>query len=273
MGEHWDRAGIELTYQFTQNREDGRSKATECRTDGTDVLIVVGGDGTVSTVGAALLGSRVTMGVVPAGSGNGFARHFGIPLSPPRAVQALAEAEVRQIDVGVVHERPFLVTCSMAWDAAIVRTFERSPVRGIIPYVFAGVYEFIEYQPQPIEVLLDSGERLQFDDPIVFTVANLTQYGGGAVIAPQAEPDDGLLELIVVRQRDIPMLLPNLPKVIRGVFAEVPQITCRRFREMTVRRLHPAPIQVDGELMEAPAELRVSLHTRSLNILAPRSSR
>jgi YegS/Rv2252/BmrU family lipid kinase len=266
---HWETPGITLTYQFCLSRADGTEKARTAVEDGVDLLIVVGGDGTVNSIGSALVGTDVTMGVVPVGSGNGFARHFGIPLAPARAVAALSRAVTTAIDVGYINQRPFLVTSSMAWDATLVRTFERFRVRGILPYVFAGVYEFLEYRPQALTVELDSGEKLAVRDPLVVTVANLTQYGGGAVIAPQAKPDDGQLELVLVKRDDVPFLLANLPRLLGGSVTDIPQFVFRRFRSLVVHRASAAPIQVDGELVESPADVHVELRHRALHVLVP----
>jgi diacylglycerol kinase (ATP) len=269
----WNRPGTELTYQFCKDRPDGVDKARRAAEEQIDWLIVVGGDGTVSTVGASLIGSNTAMGVVPAGSGNGFARHFGIPLSVEKAVAALADAEVQTIDVGAVQDRPFLVTCSMAWDAALAATFNRSPVRGIIPYFFAGAYELLGYEPQPMTVEVDAKEVLRFDDALIFTIANLTQYGGGAVIAPHARPDDELLELVVARRQDVAQLVANIVRLFDGTIESLPQIVFRSFRTLRVIRNHAAPIQVDGELVEAPADVTVRVLPRALRVLVPAPSR
>ncbi|OQX58122.1 MAG: hypothetical protein B5M52_05975, partial [Helicobacteraceae bacterium 4484_230] len=126
---YWERAGVDLSYQFTQSKADGIAKAERAVENGVDIIIVSGGDGTVSTISRILVGTDTVLGVIPTGSGNGFARHFGIPLVTAKAVKALAHGSVRSIDVGLVNGDPFFVTCSMAWDAAIVRTFEKSPLR------------------------------------------------------------------------------------------------------------------------------------------------
>ena len=195
MDRCWDVDGVDLSYQFCQSVQDGIAKTRRAVDGGVDTILVAGGDGTVSTVGRVLVGSPVSLGVIPVGSWNGFARHFGIPLSPGKAVEALAHARTARSDVGVANGIPFLVTCSMAWDAAIVKSFEKLPVRGILPYVLAGVTEFLEHKAQAFEVELDAREPLSFPDPMVFTVANLTQYGGGARIAPHARADDGCAQM------------------------------------------------------------------------------
>lgn len=268
---YWEKAGIPLTYQFSQGFEDSVEKARRAAAEGVELLIVVGGDGTFSSIGTAVLGTDTAVGIIPAGSGNGLARHFGIPLAPEAAVKTLADGVLTDIDVGLINERPFFVTCSMAWDAALVEAFDRSPVRGIIPYIFAGAYQFFDYKPQRMRLELDSGERLILPDPMVCTVANLTQYGGGAVIAPQARPDDGLLELIVARRRDMPLFLANIGRFLSGKVTSIPKVISRRFHTLAVIREKAAPIQVDGELHNAPARIEIRVQSRALKLLIPRS--
>lgn len=268
---HWEAlAGVDLKYQFTQGVADGERKARLCVADGIDTVIVVGGDGTLSTIGRILVDTGVAMGVVPVGSGNGFARHFGISLSPEKAIAQLATAERRSIDVGHVNGRPFFVTCSMAWDASIVGGFERLPVRGILPYVFAGVEEFFEYRPQAMDVRLDDEEALHFSNALVFTVANLTQFGGGARIAPHARPDDGRLELVVALRQDIAKLVTNITRLFDGSLSKLPEVVFRSFRSMQVRREEATPIQVDGELVECERDIEVTVSRAGLHVLVPR---
>jgi len=267
---HWDLPGVLLFYQFCQSAEDGSAKARCAVQEGVDTVLVSGGDGTVNTIGRELIGTGVALGVIPSGSGNGFARHFGIPLAPYRAVRVLADAEVQTIDVGVADDHPFFVTCSMAWDASIVEAFERLPVRGILPYVFAGFQEFFEYNPQPIDVELDGSEKMTFRDALVFTIANLTQYGGGARIAPDARSDDGRLELVVALRQDVPKLVANIGRLFDGTLNRIPEVVSRRFVTMTANRARPAPIQIDGELVSAPGEVKFGVIPGGLRVLVPR---
>jgi YegS/Rv2252/BmrU family lipid kinase len=266
----WDNDDTDLSYQFCRNAGDGIAKARRAIERGCDVLVVCGGDGTVSTVGRALLGTDVALAVIPTGSGNGLARHFEIPLSPDKAAKALACGTVKAIDVGLVNGRLFLVTCSMAWDAALVRSFEKYRVRGILPYVFAGVQELIGYRPQDVEVTLDGGMPFVVEKPLVFTVANLTQYGGGARIAPHAEPDDGKLELVVVRRQDAAAVVAQAARFFDGTLDRIPEVMTRRFASMRVRRPKPSPVQMDGELVETGRDVEVTVRPMALKLLVPR---
>ena len=266
---YWDVPGIDLSYQFTTSAEDGVSKAERAVGNNVDTILVVGGDGTISTVGRVLVGTDVSLGVIPRGSGNGFARHCGIPMGLNEAVKSLATAKVRSIDVGVVNKQYFFVTCSMAWDAAFVKSFEKSPMRGILPYIFAGVHEFLQYKAQDISVNINSDPGETFRNPMVFTIANMTQFGGGAKIAPHAEADDGLLELVVVLQQDVALVIAQINKLFNGSLNRIPAVQTRQFRTMKIYRSNPTPIQVDGELSDAPEEINIGIIPAALKVLFP----
>ena len=269
---HWEGDRAEVYYQFSNSKADGEGKARRAADEGFDCVIVAGGDGTVNSIGRVLAGTPVALGVIPTGSGNGFARHFGIPLDAGEAVAALATAEAVAIDVGRVNDQPFFVTCGMAWDAAIVRTFERYPIRGIVPYILAGVQEFFEYAPQDIEARIDGAPPVRYAKPIVFTVANLTQYGGGARIAPSADPRDGMLELVIGLKRDAASLITNLVRLFDGTIDRIGALRTIPFRTLEIRRRTATAIQLDGELVEAPAAFTVTVDPAALRVLVPAGS-
>ena len=269
----WQGDDIDLYYQMSNSVADGQAKVRRALERGVDTILVAGGDGMVNTIGAQLIGSEVSFGVLPTGSGNGFARHFDIPLQPARAAVALRSATPQWIDVGEANGRPFFVTCGMAADASLMRHFEKSPVRGIAPYIFAAAYEIFEYTPQSFVVSLDGGPEESFDDVLAFTVANLTQFGGGAQIAPQACADDGLLEMVVVRRQDAAGLAMAIPSLFNGTLDRAPGVTMRRFQTMDVVRPQPGVIQVDGEVLDAPARIEVRVRRRALRVLVPDSAR
>lgn len=268
---HWGGSRAEVTYQFSTDVADGRRKTERAVREGVDTILVAGGDGMVNSIGSVLVGTTVALGVIPTGSGNGFARHFAIPLEIPAAIRALADARRKAIDVGFANGRPFFVTCSLAWDAAIARRFASFPFRGIAPYVFAAAAELMTYEDQPIHAALDGGPAHVYSKPILFTVANLTQYGGGAQIAPRARADDGLMEMVVVLRPDLPLLLMNIVRLFNGTLDQLPQIATRRFRNLELHRPKPTPIQLDGELVEAGRDITITLHPHALTVLVPRS--
>lgn len=270
--EAWAPTGAIISYQISQSIEDGKLKVKQAISSGVDTILVAGGDGMINTVGSQLIGTDVALGILPTGSGNGFARHFGIPLHPEKAAPVLVNAVPRKIDVGFANGLPFFVTCSMAADGALVKTFEKMPVRGVLPYVFAAVYEFSSYKPAPFEAEIDDMPVEIFKNPLVFTVANLTQYGGGARIAPSAREDDGQLELVVIPQSGAPAAIAGLGRLFDGTINRITGVEARKFKKLRVKRKSPAPIQMDGELVDAPAEVTVEVHPQALTVLIPPDS-
>lgn len=259
----------DLSFQISRSVEDGRAKTRRAVERGAETVVVVGGDGMVNSIGAELVGTGTELAVIPTGSGNGWARHFGMPLSMSGAARALPRCVRRSMDVGYVNDRPFFVTCSLAWDAALVEAFERYPVRGVLTYVVAGAQELGSYPRQAFSARLDGAPARRFPDPLVFTVANLTQYGGGARIAPGACADDGWLELVVLERAKAARAIGRIGALFHGNVDRIPEIETIRFRSMRVVREKAGPIQLDGEVVDSGPEVRIEIRPRALRIRVP----
>jgi diacylglycerol kinase (ATP) len=265
----WDTPEHDVSFQFSQSPEDGVGKVHRAIERGTETILVVGGDGMVNSIGSVLVGTAVRLGVIPAGSGNGFARHFQIPLAPAAAAKALLEGHTTRIDVGKANDRLFFVTCSMAWDGALVEGFEKLPFRGgLAPYILAGAQQLLEYKAQPFHVEID-GKPLDFKNPLIFTVANLSQFGSDVLVAPDAKADSGNLELVAIEKKDMPLVISHIHRLIEKTFHHHPLVTNRTFKTMTVHRKSASPIQIDGELMKAETDIHIEVLPNALNIIVP----
>lgn len=265
----WDTPENDVSFQFSQSAKDGAEKVRRAIARGTDTVLVVGGDGMVNTIGSVLVNTPVRLGVLPAGSGNGFARHFKIPLHPTEAAEALYRGYTTAIDVGKVNDRLFFVTCSMAWDGALVETFEKYPFRGLVPYVLAGATQLLEYKAQPFHVDLD-GEKMEFKHPLIFTVANLSQFGSDVLVAPDAKADSGYLELVAIEKKNIPLVLSQVHRFIEKTFHQHHLVANHHFKKMTVRRETDSPIQIDGEVFDGGTLVEVAVLPSALNVIVPR---
>ena len=264
----WDTPDHDVSFQFSQSAEDGTEKVRRAIDRGTDTVLVVGGDGMVNTIGSVLVNTNVRLGVIPAGSGNGFARHFKTPLNPTAAAEALLNGYTAAIDVGQVNGHLFFVTCSMAWDAALVETFEKYPFRGLVPYVLAGAQQLLEYRAQPFKADID-GEHINFKHPLIFTIANLSQFGSDFLVAPDAQADSGDLELVAIEKKDMPLVLSQVHRFIEKTFHHHPMVTNRHFKKMTVRREKQSAIQIDGELLSTEKDVHIEVIPSALNVIIP----
>ena len=146
-------------------------------------------------------------------------------------------------------------------------TFEReSEIEIMLPQAAASAAPTDDFAMQ---VTIDHSETIQIDDPLLFTVANLTQYGADLRITTDAEPDDGYLELIIARKQDTPWLLGNVMQLARSALSELPKVIYRKFQHLRVERKSPGMIQIDGELVEAPAVVEITVNPKCLNVLVP----
>jgi len=243
---------------------DGEMLARKAAQDRFDMVVAVGGDGTINEVARGLLHTDTALGVVPGGSGNGFARVFKIPLSRRRAVIKLLNPEFRRMDVGEVNGRIFLVTCGAGMDAHVSHIFSRGPRRGLWAYYVAATKIFFGYKPPKLRILYNGNVR--DCEPILITAANLEQYGGGVKIAPGADPFDGFLDLAIVDKMSIFLTVYHLPKLLLGFIKKVPQTTILKIKEATIINDISSPVHLDGDPMEPSNTLHIKCLPGALKI-------
>jgi YegS/Rv2252/BmrU family lipid kinase len=234
----------------------------------SDVVVAVGGDGTLHEVASALVGSKVALGIVPCGSGNGFARSLGIPMAFARAIPALDASRAVAVDVGTVNGEPFFATAGIGLDAEISLRFAQGRHgRGILPYFWYGLVAWMAHQPQQLTIRI--GDSVHRDAPLALVVANTEQYGGGAVIAPGASPFDGLLNVCSVRPASVFRIAYDLPRLFNGSIHHSSLFSMKTTAETIIEREKPGPYHVDGEPRIGSATLRFAVLPASLNVLVP----
>lgn len=261
----------EIIYDIvtTEKKGDGTAFSKKAVEEGYTVVVAIGGDGTVNEVATGLVGTPVALGVIPVGSGNGLARGLRIPLSFKEACKLIIFGQTKKIDVGRICNRYFFVTSGVGFDAYIGKCYdekvERS--RGVLPYFRFAVIEFFKYTPQEIQVRYD--QEIFTYSPLVLTVANLEQYGGGAVIAPKAVPDDGLFDICVFPKLSVLKMLYYLPRLFLGRVDTIPEFKTYKTNALTITRTTPGPAHVDGEPFIAGESLEYTLLPRALNVRVP----
>jgi diacylglycerol kinase (ATP) len=265
----WREKTEDLAWYFPADEAESDSMLSAALNDGADCVIVCGGDGTVSSIGTKLIGTNVCLGVVPTGSGNGLARHFAQSLNPSAAIERLASGSIRNMDVGYVNDSPFLVSASAAWDAALVKAYNMSPMRGLGSYVIAGIYTFFEFSPKPVRIIVDNSETIDIDRPLLLTIGNLSGWGFGALIDKEADGCDGRMELVAANQKDAPLLLAKIAEVFTRGVMNLPNVIYRKIRHVRIERAEAQHIQLDGELREGSKNLEISVRPAALRILVP----
>ena len=258
----------EMAYRIVETTgiEHGCREAVAAAGDG-EIPVVVSGDGLIGKVGGALVGSGAPLGVLPGGRGNDFARVVGIPTEPELAVAVLAADERRLIDVGEANGLRFLCIASCGFDSDANRIANDAKlVRGPLVYAYAAMRALWQWEPARFTITLDGAERSFSGFSVV--VANSKAYGGGMFVAPDAELDDGLLDVVTTGELAKPRFLANLPKVFRGEHIGEPEVSCERAASVGVSADRPFAVYADGDhLTDLPATLRVL--PRALELIAP----
>jgi diacylglycerol kinase (ATP) len=243
--------------------------ATKATAEEYEMVVAVGGDGTINTTAQGLVGSSTILGVLPTGSGNGFARNVGVPLRLEKALEMLSDPKIMTIDVGQVGDRIFLVSCGIGWEAVIATVFEGSKIRGVIPYATAVLTTFLQYEPQEIELIAEPGSWSYRGRPMLFTVANMREYGVGVTIAPDAKMADGLLDICLIPRHDLLSALKYSPDMLfRGRTDTIPGYLHRLASSVVIRRPIAGNIHLDGSPTLFDEEIKITVRPSALRIVA-----
>lgn len=230
-------------------------------------VVAVGGDGTVNGAATALRGSDVALAIVPCGSGNGLARHLGIPLNMKGAIQVINNDKVEPLDYCMLNDTPFVCTCGMGFDAVVADSFARKSHRGAVTYVRTAIEEYMHFKPTHYRLEID-GKEIEVD-AFVIACANAAQYGNNAFIAPHASMQDGMLDVVVMtpfKRLESPIMGINL---FTKRLDKNRHVTIYRTPRVVIHRPEADVMHVDGEPLMMPADLTVTCHSAGLKMFVP----
>lgn len=258
---------MEAEVVFTEYAGHATSLARNAARDGYRVVVAVGGDGTVNEVARGLLGTEAALAIIPRGSGNGLARHLGIPLKVNRALEVVGQHQISRIDSGTINGHPFFCTAGIGFDAHISSVFATSKTRGLRSYVELVLREFQQYEPCPLKIEFD-GQSLE-QECFVVAFGNASQYGNNAFIAPNADIRDGLLDLCLIPRLSLQAALEISVRLLTKRMAYSSQATYYTAPQIKVRSKSPIMYHTDGEYVGEGTEFDVHILPLSLNVLIP----
>ena len=260
-----EQSGWQIQLADCERKEDLDSILSLAIAEHVDVVFAVGGDGTVHEVAKRLIGTSLPLGIVPTGSGNGLARHLGFSMNARDVLRS--DQRVTTIDTATVNGIPFVGTMGVGFDAWVADAFASAGVRGLATYIRVGVGGFFKYTPQTYQIEVD-GERIE-RRALLIAIANASQYGNNARIAPVASLQDGVLDLVIVERAS----LFAIPRLFTGTLHRAPGITMRRGSHIVIRRPAAGPAHLDGEPVTLPELLTIDVVPRSLRVLVPDSAK
>ena len=231
----------------------------------TDIVVAVGGDGTVNEVARSLVHTDTALAIIPCGSGNGLARHLCLPMDIKKAIGIINSCKIDDFDYGVINGMPFFCTCGMGFDAFISLKFAEAGKRGPITYVENVLKEGLKYKPETYEVSDDTGARKY--NAFLIACANASQYGNNAYIAPGATMKDGEMDVIIME----PFTALDAPQIAADLFMKTmhnnSKIKTFRTNKLHITRKQPGAIHYDGDPIMTDKDIDVHIEHQGIKIL------
>lgn len=254
-------------YEIRMTERPGHASeiASEAKERHVDIVVAVGGDGTVNEVARAICQSDTALGIIPCGSGNGLARHLMIPLSPRKSVEVLNACQVNRLDYGIINGYPFFCTCGMGFDAFVSKKFAEGGKRGPIAYAESVLREGLKYHPETYTLVDETGTHQH--KAFLISCANASQYGNNAYIAPRASMSDGFLDVIIMEPFDAleaPQVSFDMFNKTLDMNSKIKTFKCKRLK---VRREKPGLIHYDGDPAMAGEEIDISLVEKGISVV------
>lgn len=260
-----DKEKFDYEIVVTQYAGHASEIASRAKDEGRDIVVAVGGDGTVNEVARAIVHSGTALGIIPCGSGNGLARHLLLPMNVKKAIEVLNECEIRALDYGIINGYPFFCTCGMGFDAFVSQKFAEAGKRGPITYVENVLREGLKYQPETY-ILQDENGTIKYK-AFLISCANASQYGNNAYIAPQASMSDGLMDVIIMEPFDVfeaPQISIDMFNKTLDKSSKIKTFKCRKLH---IHRSKPGAIHYDGDPAMTGEDIDVELVPNGINIV------
>jgi len=238
--------------------------------DKYDVIVAVGGDGTVNEVASQMINSNSTLGIIPGGSGNGLARHLNIPLTALRAISLLNKGIVTTIDTATVNNRPFISIAGVGFDALVAKKFAESPRRGFLTYFRIVANEFLTYKPKKYKLSFDEGLYIK-RRAFFISFANSNQFGYNAKIAPNARLNDGKIDICIAQKPNVfqTPVVANL--MLLKLIDKSPLMDIISTTGVVIKRKKNKVINIDGEPVKLDKELVIKVVPSSLKVIIPQN--
>lgn len=258
-----------FSFQLFYTTSSGHNKelARQCVADGFDVIVAVGGDGTINNTAKYVTGSNSVFGIVPQGSGNGLARHLNISNKMADALRVINGFKQTRIDTGMANDEFFINVAGVGFDAHVSWLFANAPRRGFAQYAKITLKEFANYKARRYTLVVD-GKTIERDAFIV-CAANGSQYGNNAYIAPSAIVNDGLFEIAVIKPFSFFNVISLGARMFTKTLHRSPLVELMAGKHLVIKRQQNEVINIDGEAVTTTADVDIRILPSSLKIIVP----
>lgn len=263
------RMAVDFDIAFSRGPGHVHELAAEAAEKSYYGVIACGGDGTVNEAATGLIGTATALGIVPTGSGNGLARHIGIPIDIDLSLKIIAENNIINADYGTANGVPFFCTFGVGFDAAVSERCARENRRGALMYLKNSFTEYIKFHPEEYQIRV--GNQILTERAFLVVCCNASQYGNNAFIAPQASITDGELDLTIVHAGNLITDALAGVDILTGLVRKNAYINVIRTRSARIVRHRGGAAHVDGDAVTMPLDIDVQCHPAQLRLVSPTS--
>lgn len=261
-----DHGTHEVSVIYTQSAGHAVALSKEAVANKVDIIVAVGGDGTVNEVASQMTNTSSILGIVPLGSGNGLARHLGISRNIEKAIELINIQETSVIDTGSVNGKTFVSIAGVGFDAFVAKRFATGTQRGFLGYFQIIANEFLHYKPNKYKLTFNDGQVIT-ERALFVAFANSNQFGYNTTIAPNAKIQDGLLDVCIVKKPQI-YRIPLIANLLLLKRIDVsPLVTIVKAKSLTVGRKYNNVVNIDGDPVKLEKNLNVKINPLSLKII------
>ncbi len=268
--EKLDHKKFNYRVKYTGKAGEAITIAEKSLADNFDVIVAVGGDGTINEIVRSVRGTNCLLGIIPNGSGNGLARHLGIPLNAGKALQLINELYSTQIDVATINEHPFVSIAGLGFDAKVAHNYQKFGKRGFFGYFRVILTQFFRYKSREFDLVIEKETHRR--KAMLVSLANSNQFGYGTIIAPDASLTDGLLDIVLVQKFpawEVPLIMH---KTFRNKINQSKYVETLHASELVIYRDKGKRVNIDGEAVKMGKRLEIKVHPLSLNIIIPKNN-
>lgn len=267
IDEFIDKENFDYAIVYTSKQRNGSSLSKKAVDNGVDIIVAVGGDGSINEIAGNIKNTDVSLGIIPAGSGNGLANHLKIPLKTSDAIKVINQNKTINIDTANINKQLFISIAGLGFDGLISKKYAKEKKRGFWPYFRLVTEEFHRYKQKKYKLVID-GKKSKIK-AMMINFANTDQFGYNTSIAPEAKVNDGLIDVCILQKPPI----IKIPYIVHLLFHKKihhsKYMDLIKARKVVVTQNKNRMINVDGEALKLGKKIRVKINPSSLKVIVP----
>lgn len=265
-----DMQKYDVTIRFTNHSGHATEIASEAVAEGYDVVVAVGGDGTVNEVARALVGTDTALGILPCGSGNGLARHLHIPMNARKAVEIINAGEVDAIDVMTVNGQYCFCTAGVGYDAKVSADYAKESRRGLVTYAKKAIGGWLEYEPE--DYIIEVNGQIFKRRAVAIVCANANQWGNDFHVAPKASLKDGLIDVTIIHPMKLQNVISMPVQMLGYSFDRNPDVETIKANRVVIKKRNMSAIHIDGEPLACEKSVKIAIAPLGIRVICSRNS-